>query len=173
MIIIWQSHLGFGGRSARSTMKGKCYWVTLLTQNISSLISKPLPNEIKVTIEIYVSEVLSIIEKDCSITLFQWPVEGYKTLEFGNRKRAQAWSQHHHELWHFGTRQHGVNQAHLEANNIHFQYQNIEGARCVGQLLAGLWIAANKMLLFSQETENTTYLCPIRFYNFPLDTQVY
>ena len=40
-------------------------------------------------------------------------------------------------------------------------------------ILAVLWIAANKMLLFSQETENTTYLCPIRFYNFPLDTQVY
>ena len=29
-------------------------------------------------------------------------------------------------------------------------------------LLAGLWIADNKMLIFSQETE-ITYLCPIRF----------
>merc|ERR1719346_893244 len=37
--------------------------------------------------------------------------------------------------------------------------------------LAGLWISADKIILYSQAT-HITFICPMRFDKFPLDTQV-
>ena len=147
MIIIWQSHLGFLGRSARSTMKGKCYWVTLLTQNISSLISKPLPNEIKVTIDICIRSAKHQWKRLQHYTFSMTSGRLKKLVNLAIEKRPRP----------------GVNTimnpdilVPINMELIKHSWKptifiyNIKTYKVqyvLDSLLAGLWIAANKMLL--------------------------
>ena len=129
-------------------------------------------NVIRVTIDI--SEVLRINDKDYSITFacyfnVQWK-EGRIHLgpEFG---REQAGP--------------GVNTTGnpdiIVPMNLEFVKDlwlpnifiyNLKTYKVIDVLnkLAGLWIAADKTVLYSQAT-HITFICPMRFDKFPLDTQ--
>ena len=130
-------------------------------------------NKIKVTIDI--SEVLRINDKDYSITFacyfnVQWEENRIWLSEEFGREQAGA----------------GVNTTmnpditvpmnlefvkDLWLPNI-FIY-NLKTYKVIDVLskLAGLWISADKIILYSQAT-HITFICPMRFDKFPLDTQV-
>ena len=92
-------------------------------------------------------------QKDCIVTLTnecligsKWPIKGQKNVSSKTPKK---------ELW---------------VPNI-FIY-NLKTYKVIDVLskMAGLWIDTDKNVLYSQAT-HITFICPMRFDKFPLDTQ--
>ena len=134
----------------------------------------PMKESNKISVTIDISEVLRINDKDYSITF-----ACYFNVEWEERR-----------IWlgpDFGREQAGpgvnttMNPDIIVPMNLEFVKDlwlpnifiyNLKTYKVIDVLskLAGLWVSGDKIVLYSQAT-HITFICPMRFDKFPLDTQ--
>ena len=133
------------------------------------------PSNNEITISIEISEVVNINEKDFSITFacylnVQWEENRLRlSSEFGKEQAGPGINATMNPNIYVPINLELIKDIWLP--NIFIYNLKTYKEITVLDKLAGLWISADKNILYSQAT-HITFICPMRFDNFPMDTQV-